>query len=361
MADQVGKIRGLILGTAVGDALGLPAEGLSPDTIRTLQWSNWRHRFVFGKGMVSDDTEHTFFVCQALLRCGSDADCFRRTLAWKLRWWLLGLPVGIGLGTLRAIIKLWCFVPPDRSGVFSAGNGPAMRSAIIGARFRDDPQRMNEFVRCSTELTHKDPRAFVGALAVSYAAALGLTGSETERPEINRFLDTLRRISSDRDDQWPGLIDQIDNGLAKGFSVAEFANSLNLHRGVTGYVYHTVPVSIYAWLRHYGDFKTTMTEVLNCGGDTDTVGAITGALAGVTVGEGGIPDDWINNIWQWPRSTSVLRKAADELARRDAETSRPVRCFWPGVMIRNPIMTIIVFGHVFLRLIPARVRCYMRV
>ena len=100
MNDQSNQFRGLILGTAVGDALGLPAEGLSPETIKKLGWSNWKHRFVFGKGMVSDDTEHTLFVCQALLCYPDNAKRFKVSLAWKLRWWLLALPAGIGFGTL---------------------------------------------------------------------------------------------------------------------------------------------------------------------------------------------------------------------------------------------------------------------
>lgn len=44
----------------------------------------------------------------------------------------LGLPAGIGLTTLKGIGKMWLGVKPTRSGVFSAGNGPAMRSSILG-------------------------------------------------------------------------------------------------------------------------------------------------------------------------------------------------------------------------------------
>jgi hypothetical protein len=54
----------------------------------------------------------------------------------RLRGWLLSLPAGIGFATLRAILKLWLGFPLNRSGVYSAGNGPAMRVAVIGAFFR---------------------------------------------------------------------------------------------------------------------------------------------------------------------------------------------------------------------------------
>lgn len=361
MTDRPNKTRGLILGTAVGDALGLPAEGFGPETISKLGWSNWKHRFVFGKGMVSDDTEHTLFVCQALLCYPDNAKRFKASLAWKLRWWLLALPAGIGFGTLRAIIKLWLFVPLDKSGVFTAGNGPAMRSAIIGARFFDDIDRIKEYAQASTELTHSDPKALVGATAISYAAALAIISTKEQRPDIKSFFESLRLISNLEDNEWSMLIDLMEQTLKDELSVADFARKMNLKKGVTGYIYHTVPVAIYAWLHYYGDFKTTLTEVLNCGGDTDTIGAITGALAGTTVGEDGIPAEWVNNICEWPHSISVLRKVADALAVQNNRDSKPVRYFWPGIIIRNVIMLIIVLGHVFLRLIPARIRALIRI
>ena len=59
--------RGLILGTAVGDSLGLVAEGISLRRNAKLFHSHWRQRFFLRWGMCSDDTEHTVFVAQALL------------------------------------------------------------------------------------------------------------------------------------------------------------------------------------------------------------------------------------------------------------------------------------------------------
>src|ERR1019366_3437179 len=87
-----------------------------------------RNRFFFERGMISDDTEHACMVGQALLRAPNDADAFARSLAWRLRFWLLGLPAGVGFATLRAVGKLWLGFSPANSGVFSAGNGPAMRA-----------------------------------------------------------------------------------------------------------------------------------------------------------------------------------------------------------------------------------------
>ena len=127
------RLAGLLLGTAVGDALGLPGEGIGRRRLGRMFPGRPRHRFVFGRGMISDDTEHALFTAQCLLAHPNSVDRFVRRLAWCLRGWLVSVPAGIGLATLRSILKLWAGVPPSRSGVFSAGNGPAMRSAILGA------------------------------------------------------------------------------------------------------------------------------------------------------------------------------------------------------------------------------------
>ncbi|WP_424316387.1 ADP-ribosylglycohydrolase family protein, partial [Haloferula sp.] len=113
------RMTGVLLGTMVGDALGLPAEGLRPDVIRRLGWSGkWRHRFIGSRGMGSDDTEHTIMLAQALLESGGEVSRFTRAFASELRWWLLGLPAGVGLATARAIVRLWLGFPPEKSGVF---------------------------------------------------------------------------------------------------------------------------------------------------------------------------------------------------------------------------------------------------
>jgi ADP-ribosyl-[dinitrogen reductase] hydrolase len=163
-------IVGCLLGTAVGDSIGLPYEGISRRRARRLLGPPDRHRLLFGRKIVSDDTEHTCLVVQALIASGAEVPDFARRLSRGLRWWLLGLPAGVGLATLRACLRLWIGFPPSRSGVWSAGNGPAMRSAVIGAAIADRA-RLLELVRASTIITHSDPKAYYGAVAVALAAS----------------------------------------------------------------------------------------------------------------------------------------------------------------------------------------------
>lgn len=342
------RFTGLLLGTAVGDALGLPAEGLSPEQIQKRWKGEWQMRLAFGRGMVSDDTDHAFFVAQSLSTWPTDVVEFRRRLAACLRWWFLGLPVGVGLATARACLKLWLGVSPERSGVFSAGNGPAMRSAVLGAFFAHDLQRRREFVAASTQLTHTDPRAEIAALAVAEAAAW-VVGGQGAR---SGFLQRLQACGTG--DEWSQICRRLDDVLRANEPAKDFARTLGLENGVTGYAFHTVPVAIYAWLRHPNDFRKALLEALECGGDTDTVGAIVGALVGGNVGESGIPNEWLRGLWEWPRTTEKMRILAGRLAlaKEQEHPQQPVSYFWIGVLARNLFFLLVVLGHGLRRLLP---------
>jgi ADP-ribosyl-[dinitrogen reductase] hydrolase len=342
-AELERRFAGVLLGTAVGDALGLPAEGLSPETIRKRWAGEWRMRLVFGRGMVSDDTEHTTMVAQALLGQPEDENAFQSALGWKLRWWFAALPGGVGLATARACLKLWMGVPAGKSGVASGGSGPAMRSAILGAFFADEPEKRRSFVLASSRLTHRGWQAETAALAVAEAAAL--TVQEGRAPSAAEVVGALRGLSAEA--EWQGLLTRMESGLARGETVAEFASGLGLSRGVSGYALHVAPVALYAWQRHAGDFRMALTSALDCGGDTDTVGAIAGALAGVVAGKEGIPREWLEGICEWPRSCAWMERVAGRLAaQRGAERGLgAVGYFWPGLVVRNVVFLGIVICH----------------
>jgi ADP-ribosylglycohydrolase len=283
-------VAGLLIGTAMGDALGLPSEGLSPERIHRRWKGELEHHFLFGRGMISDDTEHTIFVAQALLAHPDNPAKFQRCLAWKLRLWLLGIPAGIGLATLRSIIKLWLGFSPNQSGIFSAGNGPAMRTAILGAYFHDHPELLRAYVSASTRLTHTDPRAETGALAIAQIVAWDIEHPDDPTGALGML------IKESNDPEWTALLNKLDAAYHSGLSVGEFAFKLGLNKGVTGYVYHTVPLAIFTWLRHYRDFEAGIEAIISCGGDTDTTGAIAGALLGTSAGVEGIPMTWTEGM-----------------------------------------------------------------
>lgn len=343
-------LEGVLLGTAVGDALGLPAEGLSRGRIRRLWNGEWKMRFVFGRGMISDDTEHTLFVAQSLLSHPDDPKAFQRSLAWKFRWWFASLPAGMGLATAKACLKLWLRFRPGNSAVNSAGDGPAMRSAIIGAFFADDACKRREFVLASSRLTHKGWQAETAALAVAEAAALAVSSPGYCDP--GQLFEKLQLLCAEP--EWQNCIAKMESAFERKDSVQDFANTFVAKNGISGYALHAAPVALYAWLRHPADFKTALTVALDCGGDTDTVGAIVGALCGASSGPASIPREWLDNIVEWPRSVEFIRAVAERLSQQK-EYSQPlseVFYFWPALIARNLIFLLIVLWHGFRRLLP---------
>jgi ADP-ribosylglycohydrolase len=338
---DVDRITGLLLGTAAGDSLGLPRENLPPSRAARLYPGPLRQRFVLGRGLLSDDTEHACLTAQALLATGGDPDRFAHSLAWKLRFWLLGLPAAVGWGTLRALVRSWIGFSPSRSGVRSAGNGAAMRAPILGA-WADTLDRLVPLVDASTAITHRDPRARAGALAIAIAAHHAVHAPAVSPPAVLR---DIRAHIADR--ELLAALSLVETSLSLGRSPAALAADLGLSRGVTGYVLHTVPICLYVWLRSPRDVRRVVTDVIALGGDADTTGAIAGALAGGSAGASAIPPEWLA-IADWPRSVSWLRALGARLALR----GRPLRLWWPAIPPRNALFTALAVATALRRLLP---------
>lgn len=343
-------IIGCIQGTAVGDAMGLPYEGLSPARgVRLLGPPN-RYHFLFGRGMISDDSEHTCMVAQSLIVAAGDVDVFAHRFASRLRWWILALPAGVGKATALSGIKLWLGARPTTAGVFSAGNGPAMRAAIFGAAI-DDISTILQFVRVSTRLTHSDPKAEYGAIAVALAA----WHSRSPQPvDAKAWLDNVITAVGDEGAELFALLSRAIESVATAESTVSFAESLGLSRGVTGYTYHTVPVAIHAWLSNPRDYRQAITAIIECGGDADTSAAIVGGILGAGVGRDGIPKDWLDGIWEWPRSVSWMQRVGTTLAESlDAKEAVKLPTINPiAVVLRNMLFLVVVLFHGFRRLFP---------
>jgi ADP-ribosylglycohydrolase len=342
---------GSILGTAVGDAIGLPYEGISPRRAQRLLGPPERHRLFFRRGMVSDDTEQTCLVAQALIESCGDVELFQRRLLRRLRGWFLTLPGGIGLGTLRALSKSVLGFPPHRCGVFSAGNGPAMRSSVLGAAIADSGQLL-EFVRAACTITHTDPKAFFGAAAVSLAAQLSREEAPVDPVE---YLAAVRHSLRDEEaDELFRLLEAAVESVRRGQTTRDFARASGMQNGVSGYVYQTVPIAIHAWLTNQNDFRRAIISVVECGGDTDTTGAIVGGIVGCHVGKAGMPVEWLDQLLEWPRTVAWMEQLGGQLARvvvsgeRESPPSLPL----PGVLLRNAGFLAIVLTHGFRRLLP---------
>jgi ADP-ribosylglycohydrolase len=345
-------IVGCLLGTAVGDALGLPCEALSRKRQQKLYPEIDGHHFIFGRGMISDDTEHSCMTAQALIVSAGEPGRFSQSFAWRLRWWLLSFPPAIGLATLRALCKLWAGFPPSKSGVFSAGNGPAMRSAILGVCYGHDLPRLRKLVKASAWITHTDPKAEWAALAVAVASHMSFCGETAPEEFLAAFRNALGE-DVERAKELLDLLNQAAGSAARDEGTESFAESLGLKAGVSGYSFHTVPVALQTWLRQPNDFSAVL-NAIRCGGDTDTVAAIVGGIIGARVGKEGIPKQWLERMWEWPRSTAWIEQVGERLAVVSATgvpqpaVSLPV---W-ALSLRSIGFTAVVLVHGLRRLFP---------
>ena len=343
------KISGCILGTAIGDAVGLKREGLSRDKAIWMHGSEPSPDLIFGKGFCSDDTEHTVLVGVSYLKSGGNIESFESIFAKQLRKWLLTCPAGIGLGTLRSILKSF-FVGPKRSGSSSAGNGPAMRAGLIGLLARDQ-QHLQKLIHASTRITHADPRAEEGALVVAKAARFA--ANETDSNPI-KFLESITPTLSGQ--ELREHFTAIHKALLADMEPHEFAASRGWEKGPTGYVNQTVPMAVYCWAHSPNDFKAVVTNAVLLGGDTDSVGAIAGSIAGSGCGADSIPDTWMNQLAEWPRGTDWMLDLSHRLSvatRNESSANESAPSLrWGRTMVRNLIFGAVVIVICLRRYVP---------
>lgn len=347
MMDLRDRLRGVLLGTAIGDALGLPFEGMSAAAIARRAAPLDRYRLFGARGFVSDDTEQSALVAQSLARHPrARAECVR-ALERSLLGWFARLPWGIGWGTLRACVRI--ALRMNRTGVASAGNGAAMRSAIVGAFFFDDPATRRSFADAFARVTHVDARAVEGARFVAELAAHAVRASAdddrdglvatargaVEEPSLGRAIDDARALARD------------------GASVDIAVRTL----GSSGFVVHSVAIAAYAFARFGDDPSRAIANVIRAGGDTDTNAAIVGSWVGALHGERGLPARLVADLHDRDpfagagrtlAGPSHLRALADDLARArsvgEAASAR-AEFAWPSALLRNALLYPIVLAH----------------
>lgn len=337
--DLRDRLAGTLLGTALGDALGLPMEMLPAKVIARRFPRLDRFHLLGSAGFVSDDTEQSALVAQSLARHPGDLDGCVRAFRRSLLGWFLRLPWGIGLGTLRACARI--ALGMRRSGVPTAGNGAAMRAAVVGVFLRDDADARRAAADALAAVTHTDPRAVEGARFVAEVAAKATT---TDDPVA--AVTTARAVVSE-----PSLGRALDRAAAlaaEGAALEVAAKEL----GTTGFVVHTVPFAAYAFSRWGGDAMAAVTAVIRAGGDTDSIAAIVGAWCGALRGEGGLPADLVARINDGPFGPTHLRALADDLAGVGAGRPPTARYSPIAALARNLALYPVVIAHALRRVVP---------
>jgi ADP-ribosyl-[dinitrogen reductase] hydrolase len=341
---QSDRLAGTLLGTALGDALGLPAEGMSARAIDRRFGRVDRFRLLGRTGFVSDDTEQAVLVAQSLARHPDDADRCVRAFRRSLLGWFARLPWGVGLATVRSCLRIGMGLSP--SGVMSAGNGAAMRAAIVGAFFHDRPVEREVFGRALAQVTHRDVRAVEGALYVAEMVASCATN--TTFADLAACQAEARKVVTD-----PQLGEAIDRATELALGGASTTEAASVC-GTSGFFVHTLAFATFQFLRHGDDPMRTLVEAISAGGDTDSIGAILGGWLGAFHGERGLPDDLIGRIHDGPFGPSHLRSLASCLALVGEGRTCPVPGYSASAALaRNLALYPVILGHGFRRLLPS--------
>jgi ADP-ribosylglycohydrolase len=307
-----------------------------------------RFRLVGSVGFVSDDTEQSALIAQSLLRHPDDPERCARAFQRSLLGWFCRLPWGIGWGTVRACCRIALGFRP--SGVRSAGNGAAMRAAIVGMFFQDHDQaelRLT-FGRSLAQVTHRDERAVEGAL---YVAELAAACGRSRVNDPDRSLAACQKIARavvTHPELGPAIDRARDLALA-GASVPEAASQC----GTSGYIVHTVAFATFCFLRQGDEPMTALGDAIAAGGDTDSIAAILGAWLGAYHGDSCWPADLLARMHDGPFGPSHLRALANGLAQRRAGGPGQSPSYSTvGALVRNLVIIPVILGHGFRRLLP---------
>jgi len=282
-------VRGCIIGGVIGDAMGGPFEG-KPGPLRFQEHTTWS---------ISDDSQLTLATCESIIEVGRVSP---EHIAQRfVHWYRARRITGMGASTLKALRDLetgvhWALA--GAKGEMSAGNGAAMRIAPLA--FRLDPAITEErqMIRDVCRITHHGEEAYAGALALVIAIrslsfdslSQLLTNVLTSLPD-SRVRDRIGELCKLPDDLLP----------------AEVGGQF----GSSGYVAESVPLALYAARQiDRFPFDVVLHNVIEAGGDTDTIASMTGQIAGAWIGASSIPQNLIGSL---PRADEIER-IVDEFA-----------------------------------------------
>jgi len=328
-ADPFEQIRsrfvGSMLGTFVGDALGMPLEGLQPRHIQSKHGTVKEfHHAAQSTGTFTDDTQMMVGIAEALiLRRGFDgAAIAERFLANH------DPQRGYGSGTTQALERLASGVPWDKAGstVFgngSFGNGSAMRVAPVGLLYHRNLSTAAAKARVSSQITHSHALGQAGA-AVQALSIAQAVNRRKEGGDLNTstFLEDVAAFLEDDESLFFECLDNVTHLLeaTPGLPASADANQRKQHAEKVAAVlgndprsFHSVPTALYSFLAHPASFEDAMVCAISVGGDTDTIGAMTGALSGAYLGINAIPSRWLDGLEQGPKGHDYIRGLADDL------------------------------------------------
>lgn len=301
------RVEGMLLGLAIGDALGNTTESRNPDE-RLARHGEIRdylpNRHAGGKciGLPSDDSQMAFWTLETLI---ADGGLIPDHLAQRFSRQEI---FGIG-STVKGFLRAY----KDRgvswqdAGQNSAGNGAIMRIAPVLLPHLCNPSpALWADAALAGMITHNDRASNASCVAYTYLLWEALRLKQPPQPEwwLDTFVSFAGQVEGDSSLQprvtgmnyqgplWKFTAEKVRWALERGMSVLDACN--HWHSGA--YLLETVPSVLYILCRHGQNPEEAIIRAVNDTRDNDTVAAIVGAAVGALHGKRGLPERWIQGL-----------------------------------------------------------------
>ena len=328
MANDTERIKeqmlGAMIGLSVGDALGVPVEFKSRDSLARNPVTGMRGYGTHKQppGTWSDDTSMALCLLDSLANGLDHTDIMKKFLSWYKddEYTPHGIRFDMGGGTRRALNRFARGTEPLQCGGITEndnGNGSLMRILPLAFYLRSrygnnytDNDGSYEIIHNVSSLTHAHKRSLI-------ACGIYLTIAE-------RILDG--------DDLNTGIRSGINKAKSYYEKREEFAEDLDHYRRLfldkfadfnqdqipsSGYVVDTLEASVWCLL-NTGSYKECVLKGVNLGRDTDTTGAVAGGIAGIYYGYDAIPKEWIDETARTDYIKDLCDKLSGALTRAQA-------------------------------------------
>lgn len=279
MNTTLDKFKGCLVGLACGDALGGPVEAI-PGPAKLPERKHLQTEMTGGgffklmPGQITDDTDMALCLATSLVekKHSDPADVAKRYLAWYL-----DNPIGTGKTIETAMEALkggmsWDRAAASELGIKSKGNGSLMRCAPIAMASFKHEKLLRERSYYDSCITHMHQDCIDAVVFVNLMIAAMLQGED----HLVAYIQAVDKL-----DDWSTLHFSCSKVLR--MSVEE----RNRHPSVISTLLHALHS-----LLTTNSFEEALVKSVNLGGDADTIGAVTGALAGACYGERQIPERW---------------------------------------------------------------------
>jgi ADP-ribosylglycohydrolase len=310
------KIKSLLFGVAVGDALGVPVEFMSRQVISKNPVVDMIGYGTYNMppGTFSDDSSLTFCLAEVLANKFDLNAIGQNFIKWyyKNYWTARGNVFDVGIATREAIDRIAKGIRPELAGgldVSSNGNGSLMRISPLMFYLLDKPiEERYEITKQVSSITHGHIRSVISCFYyLEFARQLYEKKDKFEvyknlQKVIPEHLSTLAIKSTE-----VALFDRLLKTDIFELSVENIKSS--------GYVLHTLEASIWCLLTT-NNFKDAVLKAVNLGEDTDTTAAVTGGLAGLIYEIDNIPKTWLNQLSKYDEIENLAERLSAKIASR---------------------------------------------